>query len=214
VTRIGESFTAYVLRRANDIARGFKAVMQGHLETELAIEDQDNEDEAQIETLVLAFNLMVKELDSLNDIAQNELNRAKEYIRRQQETIRELSTPVIEIWDDILMIPIVGALESARTNEMTTILLDSITTSQAKFLIIDLTGVDAVDTRTASNLTKIVQAVSLLGTRCILTGLSPGIAQTFVHLGTDMSHLLTIRNLKEGLRYCMRHQGSSNRNIL
>lgn len=203
MSREGESFKDYSCRRADDVARVIKKVMNGNFDVEIEIEDQDDEYEAQIETLVLGFNMMCGELKRLDDIAKNELERAKEYIRQQQSTIAELSTPVIEIWDDILVLPVVGVVDTMRSVEIMNNLLQSIVASQARCVIVDITGVDVVDTKTADHLLKVVRAARLLGTRCVLTGLNPAVAQTLVEIGADLTEVLTLRNLKAGLKDCI-----------
>jgi rsbT co-antagonist protein RsbR len=125
-------------------------------------------------------------------------------IEAQKLTIRELSTPVIEIWDEILVLPVIGAMDSKRSQMMLSETLTHIAARRAKFLIIDVTGVGAIDTRTANSFLKVVEAAALLGTRCLLTGLSPAMSQTLVSLGTDLSQVKTRGTLKEGLKECLR----------
>ena len=213
MSREGESFQDYACRRANAMARTIKNVMNGQFDMELEIEDQNDEYEAQIETLVLGFNMMCEELQRLDEIAKNELDRAKEYIQQQQYTIAELSTPVIEIWDDILVLPVVGVVDTMRSMEIMNNLLQSVVTAQAKCVIVDITGVDVVDTKTADHLLKVVRAAKLLGTRCVLTGLSPAVAQTLVEIGADLTEVQTLRNLKAGLKDCILFLRRNNQKI-
>jgi anti-anti-sigma regulatory factor len=137
-----------------------------------------------------------------------ELQRKIEMIERQAVAISELSTPVLEIWDGVLVLPIIGVVDTRRSIEIMENLLDRIITTKSRCVIIDVTGVEVVDTKTADYLTKVVRAASLLGTRCVLTGLSPAIAQTLVEIGADMQEILTLRNLKEGLKHCLRFLAS------
>lgn len=134
---------------------------------------------------------------------QRELEAKLATIEQQADAIRELSTPVIEIWDDIIVLPIVGVVDSQRTADIMENLLKSIVDKQAACAIIDVTGVEVVDTRTADHLLRVTRAARLLGTRCVLTGLSPAVAQTLVAVGTEMTELVTLRNLKAGLLYCI-----------
>jgi rsbT co-antagonist protein RsbR len=144
---------------------------------------------------------------------QRELEAKLETIEQQQIAIRELSTPVIEIWDDIIVLPIVGVVDSRRALEITESLLERIVEKKAKCAIIDVTGVEVVDTKTADHLLKVTRAAKLLGTHCVLTGLSPAVAQTLVSIGAEMNELRTLRNLKAGLRDCIRFtQGQTSEN--
>ena len=125
-------------------------------------------------------------------------------IERQAVAIRELSTPVLEIWDDVLALPIVGVVDTRRSMDVMNTLLRRIVETKARHVIMDITGVDMVDTKTADYLLKIVRAANLLGSRCVLTGLSPAVAQTLVEIGADMNEVTTLRDLKAGLRHCLK----------
>jgi rsbT co-antagonist protein RsbR len=135
--------------------------------------------------------------------AKRELENKLGTIETQAAAIRELSTPVMEIWDDTLLLPVVGVLDTRRSVELLATLLDSIVSAQAKYVILDITGVEVVDTKTADYLLKVVRAAKLLGARCVLTGLSPAVAQTLVEIGANLGEIQTLRNLKEGLRDCL-----------
>lgn len=136
-----------------------------------------------------------------------ELEQKIALIQEQAVAISELSTPVMEIWDDVLVLPVVGVVDTKRSLDIMNALLQRIVDTQSKCVIIDITGVDVVDTRTADYLLKVVRSASLLGTRCVLTGLSPAVAQTLVEIGADLGGVRTLRNLKEGLRDCLRYLG-------
>jgi rsbT co-antagonist protein RsbR len=110
----------------------------------------------------------------------------EEVIRRQQEELLELSTPVIQLWDSILALPLIGTLDSARTQTVMENLLEQIVTSSAEVAIIDITGVPTVDTLVAQHLIKTVSAARLMGADCIISGIRPQIAQTIVHLGLEL----------------------------
>ena len=124
-------------------------------------------------------------------------------IETQAAAIRELSTPIMDIWEDILLLPIVGVLDTRRSVELMGSLLSTIVLKQSKYVILDITGVEVVDTSTADYLIKVAQASRLIGARCVLTGLSPAIAQTLVQIGADLSAVTTLRSLREGLRHCL-----------
>jgi rsbT co-antagonist protein RsbR len=110
----------------------------------------------------------------------------EEVIRRQQEELLELSTPVIQLWDGVLALPLIGTLDSARTQTVMESLLERIVTSGAEVAIIDITGVPTVDTLVAQHLIKTVSAARLMGADCIISGIRPQIAQTIVHLGLEL----------------------------
>jgi rsbT co-antagonist protein RsbR len=136
--------------------------------------------------------------------ALDELKQKLETIERQAQAIQELSTPVIEIWDDVLVMPVVGIVDTRRSKDIMDSLLHRIVETQSKCAIIDVTGVEIVDTMTADYLLKVVRAARLLGARCVLTGLTPAVAQTLVETGASFEEVPTLRNLKEGLRDCLR----------
>ena len=124
-------------------------------------------------------------------------------IETQAAAIRELSTPIMDIWDDVLLLPIVGVLDTRRSAEVMSNLLDAVCQKQCKYVILDITGVEVVDTSTADYLIKVVRALRMLGSRCVLTGLSPAVAQTLVQIGAELSEVTTLRSLREGLRHCL-----------
>jgi rsbT co-antagonist protein RsbR len=115
----------------------------------------------------------------------------EEVIRRQQEELLELSTPVIKLWEGALAVPLIGTLDSARTQVVMENLLERIVQTDATIAIIDITGVPTVDTLVAQHLLKTVAAARLMGAECIISGIRPQIAQTIVHLGLDLSEVTT-----------------------
>jgi len=135
--------------------------------------------------------------------ALEELDRKLGVIERQREAIRELSTPVLRLWDEVLALPIIGVIDSRRTMEIMETLLSSISAQQAHYVILDITGVEVVDTKTADYLFKVVKAAHLLGARCVLTGIQPAVAQTLVDIGIDLAVVATRGTLMEGLEHCL-----------
>ncbi len=131
----------------------------------------------------------------------------RQRVEAQQDAIHSMSTPIIQVWDDILTMPVVGLVDSVRAADMKNSLLETVSRTSAKFAIVDLTGVDTVDTATADHLLKVMRAVGLLGARCVITGIQPSVAQIIVALGLDMQGVVTLRSLREGLKYCMRNMG-------
>ncbi|MDD5308645.1 MAG: STAS domain-containing protein [Deltaproteobacteria bacterium] len=136
--------------------------------------------------------------------ALKELDQKLEIIGRQQLAIQELSTPILQLWDNVLALPVIGVVDSKRSADIMERLLSEITIKQSRFVILDITGVEVVDTKTADHFIKVIKAAELLGTRCILTGIRPAVAQTLVEIGVDLSSIITLRNLQDGLRECLR----------
>ena len=136
--------------------------------------------------------------------SRREVEQKLELIERQQLAIRELSTPIIEVWDDVLVLPVVGLVDSQRALDMTEGLLEHVSNANARFVLIDLTGIDVIDTMTANHFIHMIRAARLLGTTCLITGMSPDMARTVVSLGVDLGAAGTLRSLKEGLAFCLR----------
>ena len=127
-----------------------------------------------------------------------------ELIDKLRYSIEELQNPILEVWDDVLVMPIIGVVDSRRTADMVQRLLAEVARSQASYVIVDLTGVEIVDTRTADHLIKLVRKVEVIGAHCVLTGIRPAVAETLVDIGVDFGRITTLRNLKHGLREAMR----------
>lgn len=125
----------------------------------------------------------------------------EDVILRQTSEITEISTPVIRVWDGILALPIIGTLDSARTQVVMESLLQEIVESGSTIAILDISGVPAVDSLVAQHLIKTVSATKLMGAECIISGIRPEIAQTVVHLGIDLSHVVTKATMASALRY-------------
>ncbi|HEX8914967.1 MAG TPA: STAS domain-containing protein [Humisphaera sp.] len=128
-------------------------------------------------------------------------------IKRQQEELLELSTPVVKLWDGVLALPLIGTLDSARTQVVMESLLQRIVDTGAAIAIIDITGVPTVDTLVAQHLLKTVTAIRLMGADSIISGVRPQIAQTIVHLGVDLQGVTTKANLSDALALALRRTG-------
>jgi rsbT co-antagonist protein RsbR len=126
----------------------------------------------------------------------------EELIGRQQQELLELSTPVVQLWDGILALPLIGTLDSARTQIVMESLLQRIVTSGAEIAIIDITGVPTVDTLVAQHLIKTISAARLMGADCILSGIRPQIAQTIVHLGLELN-VISKATMADALRLAL-----------
>jgi rsbT co-antagonist protein RsbR len=152
-------------------------------------------------------------LDSLglHTIKAFQISR-EEVINRQQREMLELSTPVVKLWDGILALPMIGTLDSARTQVVMENLLQKVVETGAQIAILDITGVPTVDTLVAQHLLKTVTALRLMGAECIISGVRPQIAQTIVHLGVDLQGVTTKANLADALALALKRTGSSLRN--
>jgi len=128
-------------------------------------------------------------------------------IKRQQEELLELSTPVVKLWDGVLALPMIGTLDSQRTQVVMESLLQRIVDTGSEIAIIDITGVPTVDTLVAQHLLKTVTAIRLMGADCIISGVRPQIAQTIVHLGLDLQGVVTKANLADALALALRRLG-------
>ncbi len=140
--------------------------------------------------------------------SERELREKIELIERQSATIRALATPIIQVWDEVLCLPVIGTVDSARTAEMMQGLLEAIVREQARFAIVDLTGVEVVDTSTADHLIQLFRAAKVLGVDGILCGIRPAVAQTVVALGLELGSVRTMRSLRDALRWCIAARSS------
>src|SRR6476659_7470224 len=160
---------------------------------------EGSEDEfAELETAFTIFvdeladaKTALKEALAKHEVANRELEAKLETIEMQQAAIRDLSTPIIEVWAGVLCLPVVGIVDSQRRAEMTETLFD-------------ITGIDVMDTKTADHFIKMAKAVRLLGAECIISGINPGIAQTLTHIGVDLTGVRTLRSLRDALQLYLR----------
>ncbi|HEY0779729.1 MAG TPA: STAS domain-containing protein [Gemmatirosa sp.] len=149
-------------------------------------------------------------LDSLGLYSTEVYQRTREdVIARQQQDMLELSTPVVKLWDGILALPMIGTLDSARTQVVMETLLQRIVETGAEVAVIDITGVPTVDTLTAQHLLKTVTAARLMGADCIISGIRPQIAQTIVHLGVDLAGVTTKATLADAFRAALARTGQT-----
>jgi rsbT co-antagonist protein RsbR len=130
-----------------------------------------------------------------------------ELIARQQQAMLELSTPVVQLWEGVLALPLIGTLDSARTQIVMESLLQRIVETGASIAIIDITGVPTVDTLVAQHLLKTVAAARLMGADCIISGIRPQIAQTIVHLGVELQSVVTKATLADAFAVALQRTG-------
>src|SRR5690606_25039151 len=127
---------------------------------------------------------------------QRDLEDKLSMIEQQRTAIAELSTPIMEVWDGILCLPVVGIMDTARSSEMTHSLLEAVVEKPIRCCIIDITGIEVMDTGTADHFMRMARAVGLLGVDCVLTGINPHIAQTIVQMGMDLTGVRMHRSLR------------------
>jgi rsbT co-antagonist protein RsbR len=142
-----------------------------------------------------------------NTVAVGFVQERERVIRQQQEAIRELSTPVLQVRERLLILPIIGVIDPQRARQLTEQLLRGIRTNRAKVVVIDITGVAAMDATVANHLVQTVEASRLLGASSIVTGLSPEIAQTLVNIGVDLGKMNTVGDLQGGIEQAERLLG-------
>ena len=159
-------------------------------------------DEATKADLAVALERVRQEVEE-RAATERELRDKLDLIARQEEAIRALSTPIIEVWDGVITLPLMGVVDSQRAAETMERLLESIVQKGARYAIIDLTGVEVIDTSTADHILRLVRAAELLGARCVITGIRPAVAQTMVSIGIDLSKLVTLASLRDGLLRCI-----------
>lgn len=137
---------------------------------------------------------------------ESHLQAREEVIQRQQNEMLELSTPVVQLWDGVLALPLIGTLDSTRTQTVMEALLQRIVDTGSELAILDITGVPMVDTLTAQHILKTVTATRLMGAECIISGVRPQIAQTIVHLGVDLGDVVTKATLASALQYAFQRR--------
>jgi rsbT co-antagonist protein RsbR len=162
--------------------------------------------EKQLSTDVSALYTASKKMNNLFDsfsviTFETFIQGREEVINRQTDEISEISTPVIQVWDGILALPIIGTLDSARTQVVMENLLEAIVETSSSIAILDISGVPAVDSLVAQHLMKTVAATRLMGAECVISGIRPEIAQTIVHLGIDLSNIITKASLAHALKF-------------
>jgi rsbT co-antagonist protein RsbR len=154
---------------------------------------------------VLALTVLMGTLRLV--VLETTVSAGEEVIARQREQLHEVATPVIKLWESTVAVPLIGTLDSARSQVVMENLLDAIVAERARYAILDITGVPTVDTLVAQHLMKTVAAARLMGAECIVSGIRPAIAQTIVHLGIDLGTVLTRASLADALAYALSRQG-------
>jgi anti-anti-sigma regulatory factor len=176
-----------------------ESVRQGNLDARIGEESISTADEL-MQQFATTLNSTIADIESQIATIQRQQNTQA----AMENLVRQLQTPILQLWDDVLALPVIGMVDSRRSQDMMETLLKEIVNHRCKYVIIDITGVEIVDTRTADHFVKVMKSAELLGTRCVMTGIRPAVAQTLVELGVDLSSIRTLRNLEEGLRDCLR----------
>jgi len=189
-----------ILESVSDALLTLANVGYGDYSTRLKV---DPDDTSPMASLYAGINEMIASLSAEQAKGQAyaaELEEKLATIEKQRAAIRELSTPIMEVWDGVLCLPVVGILDTARSAEMTSALLQAVVEKKTRCTIIDITGIDVMDTRTVDHFMRMARAVRLLGAECVLTGINPHIAQTVVQMGIDLTNIVTHRTLHEALQ--------------
>jgi rsbT co-antagonist protein RsbR len=180
------------------------AVLRAPVVELLRAEFADSE-EATAQECVVALTVLMGTLRLV--VMETALSANEELIARQRQQLLEVATPVIKLWEGVVAVPLIGTLDSARSQIVMESLLEAIVDQRAQYAILDITGVPTVDSLVAQHLMKTVAAARLMGAECIVSGIRPAIAQTIVHLGIDLGSILTRAGLSDALAYALGKQG-------
>ena len=173
----------------------------------MLVEEYQSETASELAGLLGYFATIIDKLTLV--MVENYIRSREETIRQQRADMMELSTPVIKVWDKVLTLPIIGTLDSRRAQMMMEALLQRVVDTGSTVAILDITGVRTMDTLVANHLIKTVTAARLMGARCILTGVSPAIAQTMVQLGIDLSQITTRAQMSDGIKLALEMVGKA-----
>lgn len=171
----------------------------------LAAESQDDADDTRVMACTQALAVLTSTLRLV--IMETTVSAGEELIARQRQQLLEVATPVIKLWDGVVAVPLIGTLDSARSQVVMESLLEAIVDQRAAYAILDITGVPTVDSLVAQHLMKTVAAARLMGAECIVSGIRPAIAQTIVQLGIDLGSIITRAGLADALAYALTQQG-------
>jgi rsbT co-antagonist protein RsbR len=198
-----------VKERISHIEDILASVAAGDMDARVNSETEDDLSgiEAAIDLLIDDLTDELKQREKMQKEVEDKLIKIQEQqktIFQQQADLMELSSPVSKVWDNTLILPVIGTLDSQRTQIMMENLLEKIVETGCTISILDITGVPTVDTQVANHLLKTVTSARLLGAECIISGISPAIAQTIVHLGIDLSSIKTKATLQDAMIYAMK----------
>ena len=210
---IGRSFTIFYPREAVD--RGFPATELARASADGRFEDEGwrvRKDGSQFwaNVIITALRDRDGQLIGYGKVTRDLTERRllEDRVRNQAQAILDVSIPVIQIWQGVLAVPLIGNLDSQRTQDFMERLLSRLVETQSEVALVDITGVPIIDTQTAAHLIETFAAVRLLGARVVLTGVRPAIAQTLVHLGIDLTSVTTRPTLQAGLQLVLAERAS------
>jgi rsbT co-antagonist protein RsbR len=186
-----------------------RAVDGGDLAARVPARFSDAEPMTALATTVNAIIERLALVRSETQRYERELEEQLATIEKQRAAIKELSTPMIEVWAGVLCVPIVGVIDSSRAAEMTSALLSTVVEKKVRFTIIDITGIEAMDTRATDHFLRMARSVRLLGADCVLSGINPNVARSIIHMGVELSGIQTYRSLRDALQHHVRRRARS-----
>jgi anti-anti-sigma regulatory factor len=201
-----DQYKELVKERLKSLLDVVQSVSSGDFSARIEIPEEEDEFTA----LSIELKRMTDDLIDANRVSEERMAKLQAVVEEKErllKTVRELSSPVIQVWENVLVMPLVGAIDSARATRIMEDLLTGITKHQAEIVIIDITGVPVVDTSVANHLIQTVKAAALLGAKCVVVGISSEVAQSLISLGVDLSGVVTRSNLQAGIRYAMEMMG-------
>jgi len=197
-----DQYKEFVKERLKSLLNVVQSVSSGDFSVSVKIPEKEDEFTA----LSIGLERMINDMIEANRVSEERMAKLQTVVEEKErllKTVRELSSPVIQVWENVLVMPLVGAIDSARATRITEDLLTGIIKYQAEIVIIDITGVPVVDTSVANHLIQTIKAAALLGAKCVVVGISGEVAQSLINLGVDLSGVVTRSNLQAGVRYAM-----------
>jgi rsbT co-antagonist protein RsbR len=201
-----DQYKEFVKERLKSLLNVVQSVSLGDFSVSVKISEEEDEFTA----LSIGLERMINDMIEANRVSEDRMAQLQTVVEEKErllKTVRELSSPVIQVWENVLVMPLVGAIDSARATRITEDLLTGIIKYQAEIVIIDITGVPVVDTSVANHLIQTIKAAALLGAKCVVVGISSEVAQSLINLGVDLSGVVTRSNLQAGVRYAMEMMG-------
>jgi rsbT co-antagonist protein RsbR len=201
-----DQYKEFVKERLKSLLNVVQSVSSGDFSVSVKIPEKEDEFTA----LSIGLERMINDMIEANRVSEERMAKLQTVVEEKErllKTVRELSSPVIQVWENVLVMPLVGAIDSARATRITEDLLTGIIKYQAEIVIIDITGVPVVDTSVANHLIQTIKAAALLGAKCVVVGISSEVAQSLINLGVDLSGVVTRSNLQAGVRYAMEMMG-------
>jgi len=193
-------------RSIADFFRVLRDVDSGELSLRVEVPFSEHEPMRALADTVNAIITRLSRIREETQTYQRDIDGQLATIEKQRAAIKDLSTPMIEVWAGVLCVPIVGVIDSSRAADMTSALLSTVVEKTVRFTIIDITGIEAMDTRATDHFLRMARSVRLLGAECVLSGINPNVARSIVHMGIDLSGIGTYRSLRDALKAYVRRQ--------